>query len=68
VRVAPRVGPAADLSAYRGRELTPALAREVTDLLMGEVRDMLGKLRGEVPPDQVYGSPEPGTGPARRSA
>jgi 1-acyl-sn-glycerol-3-phosphate acyltransferase len=39
-----------DLSAYRGREVTPALLREVTDLAMARVTGLLAELRDEQPP------------------
>jgi 1-acyl-sn-glycerol-3-phosphate acyltransferase len=43
-------GEPVDLSPYRGRPLTAELLREVTDLVMGRVRDLLGEIRGEQPP------------------
>lgn len=45
-----RCGPAVDLSAYRGRTVDAVLLREVTDLLMGRVRDLLAEVRGEQAP------------------
>lgn len=47
-------GEPVDLSAYRGRPLDAALLREVTDLIMGRVRDLLAEVRGEQPPDEIY--------------
>lgn len=44
------VGEPVDLSAYRGREATTALLREVTDVLMDEVVTLLAEVRGEQPP------------------
>lgn len=51
------IGPPLDLTAYRDRVDGPAL-REVTDLVMAELRRMVGVLRGQRPPAQVYGRPE----------
>lgn len=48
------VGPPVDLSGYAGRPQTPALLREVTDLLMGKVTDLVAEIRGEQPPAQPY--------------
>ena len=57
------VGEPVDLSALRaevraGRPLTGELLREVTDLLMAQVRSQLGELRGEEPPTGFH--PRPG--------
>jgi ribosomal protein S18 acetylase RimI-like enzyme len=43
-----------DLSAYRGRPIDAELLREVTDLLMGRVRDLLAEVRGEPAPEGFY--------------
>ena len=43
-----------DLSGFRGREVDNELLREVTDLLMGRVRDQLAELRGEPAPAGFY--------------
>jgi 1-acyl-sn-glycerol-3-phosphate acyltransferase len=56
------VGEPVDLSALRaevaaGRALTPELLRQTTDLIMGRVREQLGELRGETPPDTFYSRP-----------
>jgi 1-acyl-sn-glycerol-3-phosphate acyltransferase len=48
------VGEPVDLSAYRGRELTPELLREVTHLLMAKVRDLLAGIRGEQAPVEFF--------------
>lgn len=58
------VGEPIDLSALRaelraGRPLTNELLRETTDLIMTRVRDLLGELRGETPPDTFYERPRP---------
>ena len=52
-------GPPVDLAAYveaAGAEGAPSneLLREVTDLLMNKVKDLLGEIRGETPPDTFY--------------
>ena len=56
------VGEPIDLSALRaevrgGRPLTPELLRSTTELIMARVRDLLGELRGEQPPDRFYPRP-----------
>jgi 1-acyl-sn-glycerol-3-phosphate acyltransferase len=50
-------GPPLDLTAYRGRPLTAELLREVSDVIMGSVRDLLGEVRGERPPAGFYRRP-----------
>lgn len=62
--VTTRVGEPVDLSAYEGRPQTPALLREVTDVIMGRIRTMLAEIRtGEEPPEQETvwrrGEPDP---------
>lgn len=47
-------GPAIDLSPYYDQEITTELLREVTDLIMRNVRDLLAEVRGQVPPKQFY--------------
>ncbi len=49
-----RCGPPVDLSAYRDRPVDAALLREVTDLLMTRVRDLLAEVRGEPAPEEFY--------------
>ena len=56
-------GPPIDLSAYRGKPLTAELLREVTDVIMGAVRDQLAEIRGETPPEQFFRRP-----PAREAS
>jgi len=51
-----RIGQPIDLSAYRDRPETLALLREVTDLLMGEVKDLLAEIREEQAPEGFYAS------------
>lgn len=53
-------GPPVDLSAYRGRPLDAALLREVTDLIMGAVRDNLAELRGTPAPSAFHRTDRPG--------
>jgi len=50
------VGKPVDLSAYRGKPQTGALLREVTDLLMERVTDLLAEVRGEEPPARKPGA------------
>jgi 1-acyl-sn-glycerol-3-phosphate acyltransferase len=49
-----RAGDPVDLSEYRGRPLDAALLREVTDLLMVRVRDLLAEVRGEPAPADFF--------------
>jgi 1-acyl-sn-glycerol-3-phosphate acyltransferase len=49
-----RCGEPVDLSAYRGRSIDAALLREVTDLIMGRVRDLLAEVRAETAPEGFY--------------
>jgi 1-acyl-sn-glycerol-3-phosphate acyltransferase len=49
-----RCGEPVDLSAYRGRTVDSALLREVTDLIMGRVRDLLAEVRDEAAPQEFY--------------
>jgi 1-acyl-sn-glycerol-3-phosphate acyltransferase len=56
------VGEPVDLSAQRalvraGHPLTGELLREVTDLVMVRVRELLGELRGERPPAEFHPRP-----------
>jgi 1-acyl-sn-glycerol-3-phosphate acyltransferase len=56
------VGEPIDLSELRaevraGRALTADLLRSTTELIMSRVRDQLGELRGEQPPDRFYPRP-----------
>ena len=43
---------AAEQVAYREKERTPALLREVTDLIMDGVLEQLAEIRGERPPSR----------------
>jgi 1-acyl-sn-glycerol-3-phosphate acyltransferase len=53
-----RCGEPVDLSDYRGRQVDGALLREVTDLLLGRVRELLAEVRGEPAPAEFYRRPE----------
>lgn len=53
-RISTTIGEPVDLSKYKGRPVTNQLAREVTDLLMHKVSDLLGEIRGETPPAEFY--------------
>ncbi len=48
------IGEPVDLSKFRDRPVTNQLAREVTDLLMHRVAELLGEIRGEAPPAEFY--------------
>jgi 1-acyl-sn-glycerol-3-phosphate acyltransferase len=47
-------GPPIDLSAYDGKPLTRTTLRAATDDIMRTIAEMLGELRGETPPDELY--------------
>lgn len=49
-----RAGDPVDLSAYRDRPVDASVLREVTDLIMGEVRTLLAEVRGEPAPEEFY--------------
>ncbi len=49
-----RCGPPVDMTPYRGRTVDAALLREVTDMLMTQVRDLLAEVRGEPAPAEFY--------------
>lgn len=49
-----RCGEPVDLSAYRGRTVDAVLLREVTDLLMTRVRDLLAEVRDEPAPSAFF--------------
>jgi 1-acyl-sn-glycerol-3-phosphate acyltransferase len=48
------VGPRLDLSRYYGRDMTPDLLREVTEVIMAAITDLLVQLRGEAAPAVPY--------------
>lgn len=49
-----KFGEPLDLSAYRGRDVDNQALREVTDLAMRRVRELLGEIRDEQPPEEFY--------------
>ncbi len=49
-----RSGPAVDMTPYRGREVDAALLRDVTDMLMAQVRDLLAEVRDEKAPEAFF--------------
>lgn len=49
-----KVGAPVDLSAFRGKPETLPLLREVTDVIMGEVKDLLADVRQEAAPEGFY--------------
>ena len=53
-RIQITTGPPVDLSAYRGREMTADVLREVTDLIMARITGLLAEMRGEEPPEVTY--------------
>lgn len=48
------VGEPVDLSAYRGKPVTNALLREVTEVIMREVVGLVAELRGEPAPEGFF--------------
>ena len=76
-RVLPRktmhvwAGPPVDLSAYRGRPIDAALLREVTEVIMAAITELLEGIRGETAPVvrfDVRANNLPRTGNPRRRA
>lgn len=63
-----RCGAPIDMSAYRGRPVDAALLREVTDRLMGDVRELLAEVRGEPAPEGFYRRGRVGRGPVEGEA
>jgi 1-acyl-sn-glycerol-3-phosphate acyltransferase len=53
-RITVKCGPPLDLSAYRGKPIDAVVLREVTDLIMARVRDLLAEVRGEPAPADFY--------------
>ncbi|MCA1227662.1 1-acyl-sn-glycerol-3-phosphate acyltransferase [Saccharopolyspora sp. 6M] len=49
-----RIGEPLDLGEYRGRAADPQVLREISELAMGRVRDLLGEIREEQPPAGFY--------------
>lgn len=48
------VGPPLDLSQWRGKPVDARAVRDVSLLIMTAVRELLGELRGQQPPDAFY--------------
>jgi len=48
------VGGQMDLSAYRGKPITPALLEEASNDLMHHIAALVGELRGEDPPGELH--------------
>ena len=48
------VGDEIDLSAYRGKKLTPAEVHEATELVMRTITELVAQLRGTVPPQELW--------------
>lgn len=48
------VGPDIDVSAYRGRQSDPRAIRDVSLLIMNTIAGMLGEIRGEQPPAELF--------------
>jgi 1-acyl-sn-glycerol-3-phosphate acyltransferase len=53
-RVQILAGEPVDLSAYDGTPMTAEVLREVTDLIMARITELLTELRGGEPPAEVY--------------
>ncbi|MFB4316881.1 lysophospholipid acyltransferase family protein [Actinomadura sp. 21ATH] len=47
-------GPPVDLSRFEGRPLSKETLREATDEIMRAIAGLLGELRGETPPEELY--------------
>jgi 1-acyl-sn-glycerol-3-phosphate acyltransferase len=52
------IGEPIDLSAYRGQPVTAQVLREVTDLIMGRVKELVAQARGEQAPEGFYAPPK----------
>lgn len=48
------IGEPLDLSAWRGRPITPTVLAEVTDVLMDAITGLLAEVRGEAPPAERW--------------
>ncbi|WP_326810564.1 1-acyl-sn-glycerol-3-phosphate acyltransferase [Streptomyces scopuliridis] len=48
------VGPPVDLARYYGMDITPELLREVTEVIMAAITELLSELRGEPVPTAAY--------------
>lgn len=63
-----RCGPPIDMSAYRGRPMDAGLLREVTDYLMGAVKELLAEVRQEPAPASFYRRGRAQSGPVEDEA
>lgn len=61
-------GEPVDLSAYRGKPITHQALREVTDLLMTRIRDLLAEIRQEPAPVDFFRPPPATTRPGGKAA
>jgi len=52
------LGKPIDLSNFEGKEWTPELLHEATDLLMRKLTEMQAEIRGETAPDQLFVMPK----------
>jgi hypothetical protein len=57
-----------DLSAYYGREMTPELLKEATEVIMAAITRLLEELRGEKAPEKRYDPREVRLEQRRRTA
>jgi 1-acyl-sn-glycerol-3-phosphate acyltransferase len=53
-KITVRVGEPVDMTPYRGRPVDAALLREVTDVVMARVRDLLAEVREEPAPAEFF--------------
>jgi 1-acyl-sn-glycerol-3-phosphate acyltransferase len=53
-RIHMAAAPAVDLSAYRGKPMTLQVLHDATDVIMSEVRRLVGELREEEPPAVAF--------------
>lgn len=53
-KVTMKIGEPIDLSAYRNQEADARALRQVSELTMSRVRDLLADIRGEAAPDEFY--------------
>ncbi|MFJ8312516.1 MULTISPECIES: lysophospholipid acyltransferase family protein [unclassified Streptomyces] len=47
-------GPPVDLSRFYGKDLTPDVLKEATEVIMAAITELLGELRGQTPPAEPY--------------
>lgn len=55
------VGEPVDLAKFREQQPSAQVLREITDLLMAEVTNLVAQVRGETPPTEVFRPPAKGT-------